>query len=308
MVYFSPDKGQIMAKKIVLALGGGGVRGIAHLGAVQCLLDNEYEISGIAGTSAGGMFGAPLAAKVPTKEILTSVSNFFKSPDFRRSSNDSASLVGTTGIEHVLAKFVEGKTFKDLPIKFSVTAASLKTGEEVVITEGDVMKAVLTTIAIPGVFPTMGEDVLVDGGVLDPIPVRPARALNPSLPVVAVVLHTKPADFSPMESTTVVIDQIPEVIVDRLTKTRLGESLRNLNVGVELSSERLTESILELTKPDVIVRPITGHYAMLQKVDPTVLYDEGYRAMQEQLPALADALSFVKSVKRISKYTTAKSE
>ena len=168
------------------------------------------------------------------------------------------------------------------------------------------MKAVLTTIAIPGVFPTMGEDVLVDGGVLDPIPVRPARALNPSLPVVAVVLHTKPADFSPMDSTTVVIDQIPEAIVDRLTKTRLGESLRNLNVGVELSSERLTELNLELTKPDVIVRPITGHYAMLQKVEPTDLFDEGYRAMEEQLPTLADALSFVKSVKRISKYTTAK--
>ena len=295
-----------MAKQIVLALGGGGVRGIAHLGAVQCLLDNDYEINGIAGTSAGGMFGAPLAAQVPSMEILAAVTNFFKSPDFRRGSSDSASLVGTTGIEHVLAKFIEGKKFIDLPIKFAVTSVSLKTGEEVIINEGDVMKAVLTTIAIPGVFPTMGEDVLVDGGVLDPIPVRPARALNPSLPVVAVVLHTKPADFSPMDSTTVVIDQIPEAIVDRLTKTRLGESLRNLNVGVELSSERLTELNLELTKPDVIVRPITGHYAMLQKVEPTDLFDERYRAMEEQLPTLADALSFVKSVKRISKYTTAK--
>jgi len=201
-----------------------------------------------------------------------------------------------------------GKTFKDLPIKFSVTSVSLKTGEEVIITEGDVMKAVLATIAIPGVFPTRGEDVLVDGGVLDPVPVKSARALNPSLPVVAIVLHTKPADFSPMNSTTVVIDQIPEAIVDRLTKTRLGESLRNLNVGVELSSERLTESILELTKPDVIVRPVVGHIAMLQKVDPIKLFDEGYRAMEEQLPALVDALSFVRSVKRISKYTTAKSE
>jgi len=104
-----------MAKQIVLALGGGGVRGIAHLGAVQCLLDNDYEINGIAGTSAGGMFGAPLAAQVPSMEILAAVTNFFKSPDFRRGSSDSASLVGTTGIEHVLAKFIEGKKFIDLP-------------------------------------------------------------------------------------------------------------------------------------------------------------------------------------------------
>ena len=297
-----------MAKNIVLALGGGGMRGIAHLGAVQCLLDNEYEISGIAGTSAGGMFGAPLAAKVPTNEILEAVKAFFKSPDFSRSSSDSASLVGTNGIEHVLAKFIEGKTFKDLPIKFSVTSVSLKTGEEVIITDGDLIKAVLATIAIPGVFPTRGENALVDGGVLDPVPVKSARALNPSVPVVAIPLHTKPADFSPLSTNNVVIEPIPEPIIDRLTKTRIGESLKNLNVGVELSTDRLAELNMEITKPDVIVRPIVGHYGMLQKVDPTKLFDEGYRAMEEQLPALAEAFSFVNSIKRISKYTTSKSE
>ena len=297
-----------MAKNIVLALGGGGVRGIAHLGVVQCLLDNEYEIVGIAGTSAGGLFGAPLAAQVPSREILATVIEFFKSPNFRRNSSDPPSLIGTTGIERVLAKFIEGKTFKDLPIKFSVTAVSLKTGKEVVITEGDVTKAVLATIAIPGVFPSRGEDVLVDGGVLDPVPVRPARALNSSVPVIAVPLHTKPADFSPMKINTFVIDQIPEAIVDRLTRTRIGESLKYMNAGVELGSDRLSELDLEVTKPDVVVRPLVGHYGTLQKVDATELFDEGYRAMEEQLPALVDALSFVKTVKRISKYTTAKTE
>lgn len=295
-----------MAKNIVLALGGGGVRGIAHLGVVQCLLDNDYEISGIAGTSAGGMFGAPLAAQVPSREILAAVNDFFRSPDFRRMSSDSASLVGTRGIENVLAKFIEGKTFEELPVKLAVTSVSLKTGEEVVITEGDLIKAVLATIAIPGVFPTRGDDVLVDGGVLDPVPVGPARALNPSIPIVAVTLHTKPVGFSPMQTNTVVIEQIPEQIVDRLTKTRIGESLRNMNAGVELGSDRLTELNLEISKPDVVVRPVVGHIGMLQKVDADALFDEGYRAMQDQLNDLVHALSFVESVKRISKYTTAK--
>lgn len=297
-----------MAKSVVLALGGGGMRGIAHLGTVQCLLDQNYEIIGIAGTSAGGMFGAPLAAQVPTMEILSAVKEFFKSPDFSRSSSDSASLAGTKGIEHVLAKFIEGKTFKDLPVKFSVTSVSLKTGEEVIITEGDVMKAVLTTIAVPGLFPTRGENALVDGGILDPVPVKPARALDPSAPVIAVPLHTKPPDFSPLNSNNVLIDPIPEPIIERLTKTRIGESLKNLNVGVELSTDRLAEVNLQISKPDVIVRPIVGHYGMLQKVDPTNLFDEGYRAMESQLPALEEALSFVNSVKRIAKYTTAKTE
>ncbi len=66
-----------MAKEIVLALGGGGVRGgVAHLGAAQCLLDNEYKITGIAGTSAGGLFGAVLAAKVDPREICEVVDDF----------------------------------------------------------------------------------------------------------------------------------------------------------------------------------------------------------------------------------------
>jgi len=297
-----------MAKNIVLALGGGGVRGIAHLGIVQCLLDNEYEIVGIAGTSAGGLFGAPLAAQVPTRDILAAVIEFFKNPNFRRTPSDPPSLIGTTGIEHVLTKFIGGKTFKDLPVKFSVTAVSFKTGKEVVISEGDVMKAVLATISIPGVFPTRGEDVLVDGGVLDPVPVKPARALNASLPIIAVPLHSKPAGFSPIQTNIVVINQIPEAIVDRLTRTRIVEALKNMNAGVELGSDRLAELTLEVTKPDVVVKPLVGHYGILQEVNATELFEEGYRAMEEQLPALVDALSFTKTVKRIAKYTTTKTE
>lgn len=297
-----------MTKNIVLALGGGGVKGIAHLGVVQCLLDNNYEFSGIAGTSAGGMFGAPLATKASPTEILEVVTTFFKNPNFKRSSTDTASLVGTLGLETALAQYIEGKQIQDLPIKFCATSVSLKTGEEVIISEGDVMAAVLATIAIPGVFPTRGDDILVDGGVMDPVPVRAARALDPTVPIVAVTLHTKPADFSPLDISTVGADQIPEAISSRLTKTRLGESFKNMNVGIEIGSDKLTELSLEVSKPDVIVRPIVGHYGTLQKVAAQVLFDEGYRAMETQLPALEDASSFLKSVVRITKYKTADSD
>ncbi len=92
--------------------------------------------------------------------ILSAVIDFFKSPNFRRAASDAPSMVGTAGLEQVLGKFLDGKTFADLAIQLSVTSVSLKTGEEVVISEGEVMKAVLATIAIPGVFPTRGDDIL----------------------------------------------------------------------------------------------------------------------------------------------------
>ena len=294
-----------MTENIVLALGGGGVRGIAHLGAIECLLENDYNIGGIAGTSAGGLFGAPIAAQVPPREILQVVIDFMKSPSFRRESSDTASLAGTGGLETALAPFLEGKTFEDLAIKLCVTAVSLKTGEKVVISEGNVMDAVLATIAIPGFFPTRGDDDLVDGGVIDPIPIESARALNPSLPVVAVTLHDRPADYSPEENSKSTGEQISEAIIDRLTKTRIGESLKNLNIAVSMSMDRLTELGIEIGKPDVVVRPLVGQYLALQMVDPIELFEEGYRAMESQLPALVDSLSLVNSIRRIARYSTA---
>lgn len=297
-----------MTESIVLALGGGGVKGIAHLGVVACLLENHYSIEGIAGTSAGGMFGAPLAAQVPPREILDICIEFMKKPDFHRVPKDTASFVGTRGLETALAPFLEGKVFDDLPIKFCVTAVSLKTGEEVVICEGDVMQAVLSTIAIPGVFPTRGEDVLVDGGVMDPVPIKPARALNPSLSIVAVTLHTKPADSKTEQTNLSLTDQIAGTIIDRVTKTRIGESLDIMNKGIELGSDRLTELSIEVGKPDVLVRPLVGQYSSLQKVDPTELFDEGYRAMESQLPALVESLTLLNCIKRIAKYSKANPE
>lgn len=297
-----------MAEDIVLALGGGGVRGIAHLGAVECLLNHDYNLVGIAGTSAGGLFGAPIAAGVAPREILDVVTDFMKSPDFKRESSDTASIAGTAGVETALAPFLEGKTFEDLSIKLCVTAVSLKSGEKVVLNKGDIMEAVLATIAIPGVFPPQGEDILVDGGVLDPVPIEAARALEPSLPIVAVTLHKKSADYSPEELNFSTGDQFSEAIIERLINTRLGEALKYFNTGISMSSDRLAELNIEVGQPDVVVRPLVGQYFALQMVDPLKLFDEGYRAMESQLPALADSLTLINKIKRIAKYSAFKSD
>ncbi len=117
-----------MKRDINLALGGGGVRGVAHLGVVQCLLDNGYKINGIAGTSAGGLFGAIIAAGIPPREIATAVDNFFTESSFRSGISPSTfSLIGTSGMIKSLEPFLHGKMIEDLQIPFVATAVSLKT-------------------------------------------------------------------------------------------------------------------------------------------------------------------------------------
>ncbi len=292
-----------MAKEIVLALGGGGVRGCAHLGTYRCLVDHGYKISGIAGSSAGGMFGAAIASGADLDEIEKTVIEFFKHPDFRRSRGQAA-LAGTGQLENALAPFIGDKNIEDFPIPFIATAVSIVTGEQVIITKGNALQAVLATIAIPGFFPSLSidEDVLVDGAVLDPVPVELARRLDPSLPVVAVPLHYKPRDFNPNEMWLPFSDYLPESIFKVIVSTNFGEIMRIMYTSLEVATAHITHLAIQQSLPDVIVKPLVGQYGALEPIDPVKLIKEGYRAMESCLPTLKASYSLKNSFVRITKY------
>ena len=191
---------------------------------------------------------------------------------------------------------------RDLAIPFVATAVSLKTGHEILIKEGDVTQAVLSTIAIPGFFPSQGDLVLVDGGLIDPVPIESAREFDTSLPIVAVVLYKQPPNFSLEEIRVPLEDSLLEPLVKTVSKTRLGELMRHLTATVDVVSGKLSELRIEKSKPDVLVEPIVGHIGLLQKIEAQPLFDEGYRAMEENLEQLDKAYSLVSSFKRITKY------
>lgn len=297
-----------MGREINLALGGGGVRGIAHLGAVQCLLDHGYKINGIAGTSAGGLFGATIAAGNSTHDVATAVDIFFNETSFRTGLRSSPfSLINTSDMVKALDPFLQGKSIKDFPIPFVATAVSLRTGKEVVIREGEAMQAVLATIAIPGFFPSQGDDVLVDGGVLDPVPVDAAREFDTSLPVVAIMLHKQPSDYSLADVKVPLEDTLFEPLARSISRSPLGELMRHLTATVDIVSNQLSELRIEKSKPDVLVEPIVGHIGLLSRCETQSLVDEGYRAMEEKLEDLDKAFSIVNSFRRITKYSRSNS-
>ncbi len=296
-----------MKREVNLALGGGGVRGVAHLGVVQCLLDNDYKINGIAGTSAGGLFGAIIAAGNSPRDIAAAVDVFFTESSFRSGIGASSfSLIGTSGLEKSLDLFLQGKKLQDFDIPFVATAVSLKTGQEIVIKDGDALQAVLATTAIPGFFPSQGDLVLVDGGILDPVPIDSAREFDTSLPIVAVVLHKRPENFSLDNIKVPLEDSLIEPLAKSISKTRIGELMRHLTATVDVVSYKLSELRIEKSKPDVLVEPIVGHIGLLQKIEAQTLFDEGYRSMEENLENLEKTYSIVNSFRRISKYTRSK--
>ncbi len=174
--------------QIALALGGGRARGLAHIGVLKVLEREGFRIGAIAGTSIGGIIGAAYAAGYGPDQI-SNLANAASIRDMLRARPEGPALMGLSRIEQWLHGILGQRTFADLRIPFAVTAADLNSGEEIVLRDGIVAHAVLATIALPGIFPPqlMGDHRLIDGGALDPVPVRPARALL-NAPVVASVL------------------------------------------------------------------------------------------------------------------------
>lgn len=282
-------------EEISLALGGGGIKGIAHLGVIFRLMEAGFKIKAIAGTSAGGAVGAAIAAGAEKPEILEAISGVNLATFFSRQRNDGPSLLGLGGLVKLLHPFLKDKTFDDLEMPFAVTAVDLISKQEYILKRGSVMDAVLATCSIPGVFPPvhMGQAELVDGGVLDPVPVAVARWLAPKLPVVAVCLSPVPEHWSELPEVSVPLDShIPQPIMQRIINLRIGQAIRIYVDSMDITSRMITELRLEVEKPDVIIRPDVTKFGYLDRVDPNILLPIGEAAVERALPEIHQALSW----------------
>ena len=290
--------------EISLALGGGGVRGVAHIGVLRALEEHGFKISAIAGTSAGGLVGAVYAAGFSTEKIEATVKELDQNRSFDRRSDDQPSLLGLASVSKKLSALLADCPFDDLDIPFAATAVSLSSGKEIILHQGKVIDAVMATIAIPGVFPSqeIGGCVLVDGGVLDPVPVRLARWMRPDLPVVAVMLHKLPKDWSGEDTPLPVPIPGPASIVDRLAKLRPVQAFKIFARSIEVSSKHLTELTIKLYEPEVIITPRVGHIGLLQNIDIEMMIKEGMRATEETMVQIKNEANWVKRLQRKVKH------
>ncbi|MDY6846434.1 MAG: patatin-like phospholipase family protein [Chloroflexota bacterium] len=286
--------------EITLALGGGGVRGVAHIGVLRALENHGFVIKAIAGTSAGGLVGAVYAAGISTEKIEKAVSEMDKNRSFWHQSDENPSLLGLSGVTNKLSELLSDRTFEELIIPFAATAVSLHSGEEIILTKGKVLDAVLATIAVPGVFPSqeIGGRVLIDGGVLDPVPVQVARWMRPDLPVVAVMLHKTPEGWTSGDLPLPISIPGPSSIIDRLTNLRPVQALKIFSRASEVSSQHLSELSMRLYKPEVIITPRVGHIGMLQNINVEEMIQAGLDATDDVLNQIESEANWMKKLQR----------
>jgi NTE family protein len=250
MVRYSLRKIAWRLRPPVLALGGGGARGFAHLGVLQVLEEAGLPMKSIVGTSmgavAGGMFlvhGSAERAIDLWREaielgLIPTVRSMGRVPDAqgkehpliqvaRRIQNrvvisfamNRSTILDSAALEQALEYLVPDVSFSDLPKRLVVVATDLETGEEVCIREGSLRQALVASSAIPGMVPAVeiGGRLLVDGGVVAEVPTEAAR--NEGWPVVAVDVSL---DVPPLGKDDLVLDTMmrTQMMTSRLLRCR----------------------------------------------------------------------------------------
>ncbi len=182
-----------MAKALIgLALGGGAARGLAHIGVIEALIEAGLEPDIIAGTSIGAVAGGFYA-----NGRLDVLHGFARDLTMRKLLRyldvnlAGSSLVSGKRLEKTLASHIGDVQIEALPKKFVAIATELGTGQEVWLTKGSLAAALRASYALPGIFKPVriGGRWLMDGALVNPVPVTAARALGANF-VIGVTLHS----------------------------------------------------------------------------------------------------------------------
>mgnify|MGYP003967817699 CR=1 FL=1 len=181
-----------MKKKIGLALGSGGWRGLAHIGVIKGLIKHNINFEIIAGSSTGSIMGGYFAA-VQDIEKLENILTKIRFQDLLKVFSDfrpSQGLFKGDRFKKVIVDVVGKVNIEDLPLRFGAAAVDFKSGELVFIKEGSLVKAIRASASVPLVFQpvSVGEKKLIDGATRMPVPVSLAKELGADV-VIAVNLY-----------------------------------------------------------------------------------------------------------------------
>ena len=284
---------------ITLALGGGGAKGNAHIGVLRRLEQEGFQIHAVAGTSFGGLVAVFYALGYSPDEIEKLFDALDQTHLYGHDLKDGPSLLGIAGGAKWLNGIIGSRTFADLKIPCLLTAADLKSGSEILLSEGSLVNAILATTAIPGIFPArkIGEWELVDGGVLDPVPVGPARSLAPKLPVVAVVLNERIG--APAQSWNIPLPEyVPQVLLNRIGRLRYAQALDVFLRSSDIVSRAVAQYRLEVDQPEIIIRPQVSDVDILERINVRDVVRRGEQAVDSSLPELKRMFAWQNRLRR----------
>lgn len=251
-----------MVEKIGLVLGGGGSRGIAHIGVLQVLVREHISIDLIVGTSMGGIIGTLFAAGFAPEKIAEHI-RLFQGNNLL-GLNLFSGRARQDNISALLGKELGDKTFADLTIPTVLMAVDMVSGQEICLDSGPLLPSLLATSAVPAVFPPVEIDgmQLADGGVIDSLATHIAFARG-ATKVIAVDV------YPPLEDKEPWVDPVGGIIGLSLPFRFFSRREKNPTMlasiwrSVRVMTWHLHQARLSTYKPDVLLRPEVHHYASM---------------------------------------------
>ncbi|MEP1217424.1 MAG: patatin-like phospholipase family protein [Marinobacter sp.] len=244
--------------RIGLALGGGAAKGIAHIGVLKAFEEEHIPIHCISGTSAGALIASYHAFGRPAESILSICSelNLSKLLDF---TLKRGGLFSTNSIREMIHRDLGDCKIEDANIPLAICATDIETGEQLIFRKGNLADAVCASMAVPGLFVPVEIDgrILVDGGLVENVPISPLAAMGAGIIVAVDLSHV--GRYPKPEDTLDVISNA-------------------INIGIDFNTRK------QLKKADIAVPLDLSGYSLTNNADRVEeLYLEGYRPMKKKI-------------------------
>ena len=293
---------------IGLALGSGSSRGWSHIGVISELAELGITPNIICGTSIGSLVGASYVSNNLAKleKWARSLTKFATAKFFNLYPSRNG-FVNTERLHHFLNQYVasDESGIEDLDKRYAAVATDLETGREVWLMRGSVLEAVWSSISLPGLFPAIkhNDKWLVDGGLVNPVPVSVCRALGAEM-VIAVNLNGDIVGKHFQKQQKVikqdmsVVGKITNVVKEYTTSvfaTPKGQdqapSLFEAIAGsINITQDRITRSRMAGDPPDILLSPRLSHIALLEFYRADEAISEGKKCVQRMIPEIKHIL------------------
>ena len=298
--------------KIGLTLGSGSARGWAHIGVIQCLREAGIQIDIVCGTSMGALVGGAMAGdfmdgletmarKLGWSDIVGLMDLLFPRSGF---------IQGDKIITHFQEYFSDAK-IEELAMPFGAVATDLTTGREIWLQDGSLMDAVRASISMPGVFTPCkyGDRWLVDGGLVNPVPVSLCRAMGADI-VIAVNLNSDIIGLSRYLNRAKQ-DKLEnqENGAGKKYKTKFAQFLSDhlmpayikmeekilqdehsiydvVTASINIMQDRITRQRMGGDPPDLMITPRLSHIGLMEYNRAAEAIEEGHRSMSFMVPML----------------------
>jgi NTE family protein len=306
--------GSIRRPVIGLALGGGAARGFAHIGIVRTLVAHGIIPDVVVGTSIGAVVGGAYAAgHLDTlEEWARSLQrrNILGYLDIRL---NGSGLIGGAKLAAQLESAMGQTLIEDLPVKFATVATEVRTGHEIWLTHGRIVEAMRASYALPGIFSPVlvGDRWLVDGALVNPVPVSAARAFGAEIVIAAnlssdVFAHgTTIYSHGPSADVSVVPEPEPEppkrglgkfFSAERTMKREFFGSGSRPGISsvmvdaFNIMQDRITRARLAGDPPDLLISPRVGEIGWFDFHRADDLIAHGVRAAERAIESIQEAI------------------